>query len=74
MRDKINKFNIDKKKFGNDNLILVIILVGCVFLCLFVLIGVLWIFKFICRNCIGFLSVEDNDIYRLEIVYVEINE
>lgn len=71
--DKINKYFKIKKKFGFDSLILVIIFVGCVFLCLFVLIGVLWILKFIWKNCIEFVNVEDNDIYRLEIVYMEIN-
>lgn len=74
MRDKTKKHNTDKKKPGKDNLTLAIILVGCVLLCLFVLTGVPWIFKSIRRNCTGLLSAEDNDTYRLETVYVEINE
>lgn len=73
-RDKTNKLNTDKKKPGNDNLTLAIILVGCVLLCLFVLTGVPWIFKSIRRNCTELLNAEDNDTYRLETVYVEINE
>ncbi|XP_052674810.1 uncharacterized protein LOC128156631 [Crassostrea angulata] len=74
MRDKTKKNNTDKKNPGNDNLTLAIILVGCVLLCLFVLTGVPWIFKSIRRNCTELLNAEDNDTYRLETVYVEINE
>lgn len=73
-RDKTKKHNTDKKKPGKDNLTLAIILVGCVLLCLFVLTGVPWIFKSIRRNCTELLNAEDNDTYRLETVYVEINE
>lgn len=73
-RDKTNKLNTDKKKPGNDNLTLAIILVGCVLLCLFVLTGVPWIFKFSRRNCTYIVNADDNNTYRLETVYVEINE
>lgn len=73
-RDKTNNLNTDKKKPGDDNLTLVIILVGCVLLCFFVLTGVPRIFKFIHRNCTYLVNAEDNDTYRLQTVYVEINE
>lgn len=72
--DKTNKHNKDKKKSGFDSSTFAIILVGCVLLCLFVLTGVPWISKFIRRNCTDLVNAEDNDTYRLETVYVEINE
>ncbi|XP_052719898.1 uncharacterized protein LOC128191721 [Crassostrea angulata] len=71
--DKTNKNNKDKKKSGFDSSTLAIILVGFVLLCLFVLTGVPWISKFIRRNCTYVVNAEDNDIYRLETVYMEIN-
>lgn len=71
--EKTNNDSNYKKKAGFDSSTLAIILVGCVLLCLFVLIGVPWISKFIRRNCANLVNAEDNYTYRLETVYMEIN-